>query len=196
MPVIFEVSVERSAGLRRVTQQPAALVRRAGVLASKRAAEEYVDAIHEDIRARRPFISSPNAQLERSIGWHAQGAGAVVYATAPHAPYVEFGTRPHVIRPRPGRAPRVINVKEHRALRGGKAVTVRAHSYLSDRSALRWFTGGAGGGMVVAGQVNHPGTDPHPFFFHDLPGRQVRILRQARLAVAEVLLGAGAQGSA
>lgn len=156
--MIFTVSVERSAGLRRVTQQPAALVRRAGVLASKRAAEEYVDAIHEDIRARRPFTPR-TGRLESSVGWHAKGRGAEVFVRAPYAGHVERGTRPHVIRPKAG------------------------------RKALRFFMGGAGGGMVIARQVRHPGTAPHPFFFHDLPGRQVRILRQARLAVAEVMLG-------
>lgn len=153
---MIRVDLDLSPGLSRLIGQPAGLVRQAGVLAAKRAAEEYVDAIHDWVSAGRAYKVDKNTTLQ-ATGWHAQGDGAVVYSNGPHAAYLEFGTRAHVIRPRPG------------------------------RKALRWFTGGPGGGQVIRRSVNHPGTKPLPFFWADQPRREARLLDAARQAAASVL---------
>lgn len=69
---------------------------RAGVLA---AAETYTEMVHDFIDSGQSF-ESQSGELQQSIGWRPDGDGAVVYANAPHAGYVEDGTKPHVIRPK------------------------------------------------------------------------------------------------
>lgn len=98
----FSARVDLSPALARLTGQPQALVRRAGLLAAKRAAESWTDDIFDWIRAGRAFTPRTGA-LEQGIGWRATPDGALVYSQARHTEYVEFDTRPHVIRPRPGR---------------------------------------------------------------------------------------------
>jgi hypothetical protein len=156
-----EVQITTSPALERLLGQPPALVKRAGSLAAKRAAEEYVDAIHDWIHAGHAFTPR-TGRLEQETGWHPEGDGAYVYSQAPHAPYVEFGTglwgpkrQKYSIQPKPG------------------------------RKALRWFPGG--GGVAFARSVMHPGIAPMPFFFADQATRQARLLAVAREAVAEVL---------
>jgi len=158
---LLNIEIDLSAALARLTGQPAALVRRAGILAAKRAAEQYADDIHDWIRAGKSYTPRPpvagDKTIEQGLGWKAQGEGAVVFSqTWPRALYIEFGTRAHLIRPKPG------------------------------RKALRWFPGGTGGAMIRR-EVHHPGTTAQPFFFADLPARQGRMLDAAREAVAEVL---------
>jgi len=156
---LLNIEIDLSAALARLTGQPAALVRRAGILAAKRAAEQYADDVHDYIRAGHSYTPGPpraGQTIEQGLGWHAQGEGAVVFAQTPHSVYVEYDTRPHLIRPKPG------------------------------RKALRWFPGGTGGAMIRR-EVHHPGTTAQPFFFADLPARQGRMLDAAREAVAEVL---------
>ncbi len=75
---------------------------RAGVLAAKRMAEDYVDMIGDWIGAGRSFTPRTGA-AEQGIGWRPLSDGAEVYANAGHAGHLEYGTRPHIIRPRPGR---------------------------------------------------------------------------------------------
>ena len=161
----LRITYSESPALARLLRGGGEAVRRAGILAAKRGAEEYVDAMRDYIQERRPFTPRTGL-LEGSIGWRAEGDGALVYAggpTAPHAWYVESGTEAHVIEPRPG------------------------------RKALRWYP--AGGGVAFAGRVQHPGTEPRPYFFADLPARQARILNVARQALAERLLGGGTTGA-
>ncbi|WP_295440961.1 hypothetical protein [uncultured Thiodictyon sp.] len=157
---LLAVNFDLSPALGRLLSQPAAVVKRASILAAKRAAEVYVDAMHEYIRAGRAYTPRPpvaGQTIEQGLGWHAQGDGAVIYSQTPHGVYVEFDTRPHLIAPRPG------------------------------RKALRWFGGGPGGGMLIRRVVHHPGTKAQPFFFADQPARQARMLAAATEAVAEVL---------
>ncbi|WP_197485081.1 hypothetical protein, partial [Methylomonas koyamae] len=76
---------------------------------------------------------------------------ATVYANKEYAPYVEFGTEPHVIEPKPGR-------------KGLKIPTGGVSSPVGPQRA--------GGGYIVRRRVNHPGSDPYPFFFADFAERQ------------------------
>ncbi len=75
---------------------------RAGVLAAKRMAEDYVEAIQDWIAAGRSFTPRTGA-AEQGVGWRPLPDGAEVYSQSAHATYMEFGTEPHIIRPRPGR---------------------------------------------------------------------------------------------
>lgn len=152
----IRLEITQSPALERLTQQGPALVRQAGILASKRVAEGWVEETLDWIAAGQSFTSR-TGQLEQSIGWRPVGDGAEVYAQAAHAGFVERGTEPHVIRPRPG------------------------------RKALRFFPGG--GAAVIRRAVQHPGTDPMPFFFADEERRLAVLLQAARAAVAEVLGG-------
>jgi hypothetical protein len=99
---MIDLKVDLSPALSRLIGQPAALVRRAGSLAAKRAAEDYSDAIHDWVGAGRAYKVDKNTTLQ-ATGWHPQGDGAVVYSNGPHAAYLEFDTKPHLIRPKPGR---------------------------------------------------------------------------------------------
>lgn len=75
---------------------------RRGVLA---AAERYTEDIHDWIEAGRSFTPR-TGHLQQSIGWRPEGRdGAVVFAQAEYAPYIESGTRgPYVIRPKERKA--------------------------------------------------------------------------------------------
>lgn len=157
---MISIEFERSPALARVTRAPAAVVRQATLLAAARGAETYVDMIHDWIGAGRAFTPRTGL-LEQSIGWHPTADGAVVFANAPHAGFVEHGTKPHLIGPKPG------------------------------RKALRWYAGSPGA-AVFAKEVQHPGTDPTPFFFADFEHRKGSVLQAAREGMAEGLLG-GAQ---
>jgi len=87
--------------LRELPEYPQRL-RRAGLLATKRMAEDWVEAVHDWIGAGRAFTPR-TGQLEQSIAWRPTEEGAEVFANAAYAPYVEWETRPHVISPRSGR---------------------------------------------------------------------------------------------
>lgn len=95
-------NLDESPELARLMREAPERVRRAGLLAAKRAAEDYVDEIHKTIRSGRSFMPR-TGQLEQSINWRPTERGALVFAGAEHAPYMEYGTRAHVIRPKPGR---------------------------------------------------------------------------------------------
>lgn len=76
-------------------------------LAAKAAAETYTEETLDWIRMGRSFTTR-TGQLEQSIGWRPEGKGAVVYASAEHALYIEEGTRgPYPIRPRNRKALRI-----------------------------------------------------------------------------------------
>jgi hypothetical protein len=76
---------------------------RLAALCAKAAAEAYTDATLDWIAEGKSFVGR-TGQLEQSIGWRPEGGGAVVYASAEHAGYIEQGTRgPYPIRPKPGR---------------------------------------------------------------------------------------------
>lgn len=94
--------LDESPDLARLTREAPEVMRRAGLLAAKRVAEDYVDEIHTTIKSGRSFTPR-TGQLEQSINWRGTDDGAVVYAEAEHAPFIEYGTRAHVIRPKPGR---------------------------------------------------------------------------------------------
>jgi len=96
----LQIRIEGDA-LQRLDRLPGVL-EKARRLAAYRMAETYVDEVLDYITASKPFTPR-TGHLEQSIGWRPEGDGAVVFAAAEYAPYVEFGTRPHVIRPRPGR---------------------------------------------------------------------------------------------
>lgn len=99
---MITVSLERSAALQRLTGQPAALVRRAGILAAKRAAEDYTEAVLDYVGGGHAFTPR-TGRAEQETGWRPRGDGAEVYSNAPYAGYLEFGTQPHLIKPKPGR---------------------------------------------------------------------------------------------
>jgi hypothetical protein len=66
-------------------------------------AESYVDDTLDYIKAGSAFTAH-TGQQEQSIGWLPEGdGGAVIYANAAYAGYVEYGTDPHVIAPKDGR---------------------------------------------------------------------------------------------
>ena len=68
--------------------------------AVKRAAQKYVEMIHETIDRGEAFTPR-TGNLQRSIGWYPKDDfSAVVFANAEYAPFVEFGTGPHLIEPR------------------------------------------------------------------------------------------------
>jgi hypothetical protein len=94
--------LEQSPELERLLREAPERVRRAGLLAAKRAAEDYVDEIHKTIKSGRSFTPR-TGQLEQSINWRPTDGGALVSAGAKYARYVEYDTPPHVIRPKPGR---------------------------------------------------------------------------------------------
>jgi len=50
------------------------------------------------------------------------------------------------------------------------------------RKALRFFIGG---NAVIRKSVQHPGTDPQPFFFADQSRRKQSMLEKARLVIGE-----------
>jgi len=142
----------RGTAFDRLERIPGALAR-ARRLAAYRMAETWVNDTLDYIAAKKPFTPR-SGQLEQSIDWRPDGDGAVAFAAAEYAPFVEHGTRPHVIRPRPG------------------------------RQALRFFSDGR---AVIRRKVNHPGTEPRPFFFADFEARKRSLLRAAREAVAQTL---------
>lgn len=76
------------------------VLRSAVSLAVKRAAQKYVEMIHETIDRGEAFTPR-TGNLQRSIGWYPKDDfSAVVFANAEYAPFVEFGTGPHLIEPR------------------------------------------------------------------------------------------------
>ena len=154
--IAFEV--RRSPGLDRLLRYGPRMVREAAVLTMERGAEAHIEAIHQHIRSGRSFTSRTGA-LERSIQWRRVGDHVEVFASAPHAPYIELGTglwgpkhARYPIVPKPG------------------------------RQALRWFSGGH---AVFSRRVMHPGIRPRPFMLRDRPP-VATILNAARDAVRRV----------
>jgi hypothetical protein len=138
-------------------------------LAAKTAAESYTDSILDYIAEGKSFTArSPGDGLEQSIGWRPEGDGAVVYANAEHAQYIERGTGLHgpykksyLIQPIAG---------------GG-------------RKALKIPI--AGGGHMFRRVVNHPGIQARPFFFADYDAREEKMLDAVSSVIARKL-GTGA----
>lgn len=76
-------------------------------LAAKAAAETYTEETLDWIRIGKSFTTR-TGQLEQSIGWRPEGDGAVVYANAEYALYIEEGTKgPYPIRPKHRKALRI-----------------------------------------------------------------------------------------
>lgn len=98
----MQIRLTLSGNASEVLRHTPARLTRAGLLAAKRMAEDYTQAIHDYIDAGRSFVPR-TGHLEQSINWMPTATGAEVYAQSAYAGYVETGTRPHVIRPKPGR---------------------------------------------------------------------------------------------
>lgn len=88
-------------------------------------------------------------QLQQSINWHPDGNGSAVIYA--NAAYAWFVEH--------GTEPHVI---EPKAGRQGLKIPVAD-----------------GGGYIIRRKVNHPGSDPHPFFFADLDNRKRRMHERA-----------------
>lgn len=123
-------------------------------------AERYTTAILDWIGMGHSFTSR-TGHLDQSIGWRPDGDGAVVFANAEYAPYLEFGTglrgpqhQAYEIRPKPG------------------------------RKALRFPMGGSD---VIRAQVIHPGIEPSPYFFADRDHRASLLADAARDDLAQIL---------
>jgi hypothetical protein len=129
----MRIDLKTSAALARLTGQAPELMRRAGLLAAKRAAEDYVEAINDWIGEGRSF-KPRTGRLEQATGWRPTATGAEVFAQAPYAPFVEFGTQAHLIRPKPGR-------KALRWFRGGAGggQTIRRAVHHPGTRPLRFF---------------------------------------------------------
>jgi hypothetical protein len=134
---------------------------RLAALASKAAAETYTDEILNDIAMGKAFTSR-TGQTEQSIGWRPEGDGAVVFANAQTALWLEQGTGLHgpfgksyLIRPKPG---------------GG-------------RKALRMPI--QGGGFIFRKVVNHPGMKAKPFFFAAFQAREDKMLDAMTSVIAQ-----------
>lgn len=163
---MIRIDVTPSADLARLLDQPKALLDRAGALGARRAAESYADAIHDWIHAGRSFVPGPPRPTSEGENLE-QTIG-----WRPDGDGAEvFANAPHAPWVEYGTRPHEIRPKP-------------------GRKALRWFPGG--GKAAFARSVQHPGTDPLPFFFADMDARQTDMQEEARLALAEVLLGTGA----
>jgi hypothetical protein len=130
---------------------------------ARAAAERYTESILGWIALGRSFTSR-TGQLEQSIGWRPDGDGAVVYANAEHALYIEQGTglygpyqQAYAIQPKPG------------------------------RKALRLPV--PGGGYRFRRKITHPGTQAQPYFFADFEAREHSMLDAVRSVYADVLGG-------
>lgn len=126
-------------------------------------AQEYYDAIQAWIGGGNSFTSR-TSQLEGSIGRRPEGDGAVVFATAEYAPYVEFGTgvhgphkQPFTIGPKPG------------------------------RKALRFNVGGT---QIIRRKVVSQGQEADPYFFTDMENREQLLLNAAHDLMGDILGGA------
>jgi hypothetical protein len=124
--------------------------------AANAAAKSYKTDVLGYVRGGAAFMARQGGPLEKSIRWAAEGPGAKVYTRAKHAAIMEGGSRPHAIGPKGRR----------------KRKTIR-------------FDSGAAGGRLFRKLVQHPGTQPMPFFFADMSARQGRIAD----AVAGILAG-------
>ncbi len=72
--------------------------------AVKRAAEDYVENVHEFIDAGKTFTPRTGF-LQQSIGWRPLSKfRAKVFVNAKYASFVEYGTQPHVIKPKKRKA--------------------------------------------------------------------------------------------
>jgi hypothetical protein len=156
--ITVSLNLGRTPSVLRALQDP-----RLAARAAKAAAQEYHEAILDWIRMGKSFTSRTD-QLKQSIGWRPKGGGAVVYATAEHALYIEEGTGLHgprgqryVIRPKPGG--------------GRKALAIPM----------------PGGGHLLRKLANHPGIQAKPFFFADFKAREDKMLDEARSVLAEVI---------
>jgi hypothetical protein len=135
-------------------------------LAAKAAAETYTDEVLNYIAEGKSFTSR-TGQTEQSIGWRPEGPegdGAVVFANAETARFLEEGTGLHgpfgksyLIRPKPG---------------GG-------------RKALRMPI--QGGGFIFRKVVNHPGMKAKPFFFAAFQAREDKMLDAMTSVIARKL---------
>jgi hypothetical protein len=136
---------------------------RLAVRCAKVAAQAYHESILDWIAMGHSFTSR-TGQLEQGIGWRPDGDGAVVYANAEHALYIEQGTglygpyhQSYTIQPKPG------------------------------RKALRLPI--PGGGSVLRRKVIHPGIQAQPYFFADFDARETSMLDAMRSVYADVLGG-------
>ena len=132
-------------------------------LAAKVAAQTYEDDIHQWIGAGHAFTSRTGA-TQQSIGWMPDGTGAVVYANAKTALFLEGGTGLHgpfrakyKIAPKPGR----------------KALRIPL----------------PGGGDMFRRFVMHPGIKAQPFFFADFNERERHMLEAVAELYADKLKG-------
>lgn len=132
------------------------------------AAEAYTDAVLDWIAAGNSFTSR-TGQLEQSIGWRPDGDGAVVYANAETAAYLEYGTGLH--------GPFAADY----AAQGGYPIRPKA-----GRKALRIPLGAEDG---LFRQVIHPGIEPSPYFFADFDRREGLMLDAALGVLATALDG-------
>jgi hypothetical protein len=101
-PAVISASLKIDARLHSVLAEQRGLA----PLMAKTAAETYHTAILDYIMEKRPFVSR-TGQLENSIGWRGEGEGAIVYANAKQAIFIERGTKPHEIRPKNRKALRI-----------------------------------------------------------------------------------------
>jgi hypothetical protein len=98
----------------------------------KIAAEQYTTLILDWIEGGHSFVSR-TGQLEQSIGWRPDSGGAVIFANAQHAGYVEGGTRPHVILPVEGRKALKIPVS------GGQGYIIRRKVHHPGSKSMPFF---------------------------------------------------------
>jgi hypothetical protein len=132
------------------------------VRAAKVAAQRYNDDVHDWIDAGSAFTPRLG-QLQQSINWQPLADGAVVYANATYAAFVEHGTgipaghQQWIIRPR-------------------------------ERSALKISVSG-GGGFMFRRSVIHKGSQAKPFFFADVDNRQGHMVEAARWVITQAIAG-------
>lgn len=161
MKVDFVWDISAALGPLEALQNPALAGRMALV-----AAESYTDSILDWISAGNSFTSR-TGRLEQSIGWRPDGEGAVIYANAETAPYLEYGTGIHG------------QFAADYAAQGGYVIKPKA-----GRKALR--IPGAFGDSIRR-QVIHPGIQPKPYFFADFDSRENSMLDAALGVLATTL---------
>lgn len=103
-------------------------------------AQEVIDAMAMNVRdLAQKYAPEVTGELKRSIDWESGPLEARVYASAPHAVFIEFGTWSH-------------------NLLGAKGGTYEIRP--RNAKALRFESQGR---TVFAKSVRHPGIKPQPF---------------------------------